>query len=195
MPDSSDGNEVFFRDTAHGLITWAFATVVTAAALGSATSNIVGGASQSLGAAAAQAAAQVSPIETAVDSLFRADPRAASATPAPSSQAEAHAEIYRLLSTSLRDGGDLGAADRTYVAHVVAARTGINEADAENRVTEVITATKQALDNARKAAAQLSFWLTAALFMGAFAATLAAVEGGQLRDGTWNERKLIPRAT
>jgi hypothetical protein len=188
------GSEVFFRDTAHGLITWAFATVVTAAALGSATSNIVGGASQSLGAGAAQAAAQVSPIETAVDSLFRADPRAASATPAPSSQAEAHAEIYRLLSTSLRDGGDLGAADRTYVAHVVAARTGINEADAENRVTEVITATKQALDNARKAAAQLSFWLTAALFMGAFAATLAAVEGGQLRDGTWNERKLVPRA-
>jgi hypothetical protein len=189
------GNEVFFRDTGHGLITWAFATVVTAAALGSATSNIVGGASQSLGVAATQAAAQVSPIDTAVDSLFRADPRAASATPAPTAGAEAHAEISRLLSTSLRDGGDLGAADRTYVAQVVAARTGINEADAEKRVTEVINATKQALDNARKAAAQLSFWLTAALFMGAFAATLAAVEGGQLRDGTWNERKLVPRAT
>ena len=28
-------NEVFFRDTAHGLITWAFATVLSAAALGS----------------------------------------------------------------------------------------------------------------------------------------------------------------
>jgi hypothetical protein len=190
------GNEVFFRDTAHGLITWAFATVLTAAALGSATSSIVGGASQSLGVAATQAATQVGPIDTAVDSLFRADPRAASANPAPTTGADpARAEISRLLSTSLRDGGDLGAADRTYVAHVVAARTGINEADAETRVTEVLNATKQALDNARKAAAQLSFWLTASLFMGAFAATLAAVEGGQLRDGTWNERKLVPRAT
>jgi hypothetical protein len=187
------GNEVFFRDTAHGLITWAFATVLTAAALGSATSSIVGGASQSLGVAASQAA---SPIDTAVESLFRADPRAASATPAPTTGADpARAEISRLLSTSLRDGGDLGPADRTYVAHMVAARTGINEADAETRVTEVINATRQALDNARKAAAQLSFWLTASLFMGAFAATLAAVEGGQLRDGTWNERKLVSRAT
>jgi hypothetical protein len=41
-------NEVFFRDTAHGLITWAFATVLSAAALGSATTSIVGGTAHSL---------------------------------------------------------------------------------------------------------------------------------------------------
>jgi hypothetical protein len=35
--------------------------------------------------------------------------------------------------------------------------------------------------------------MTAALFFGAFAASLAAVEGGQLRDGTWNDRRLVPR--
>jgi hypothetical protein len=29
---------------------------------------------------------------------------------------------------------------------------------------------------------------------GAFAASLAAVEGGMLRDGNWNERVLVPRA-
>jgi hypothetical protein len=34
-----DPNEVFFRDTAHGLITWAFATVLSAAALGTATTK------------------------------------------------------------------------------------------------------------------------------------------------------------
>jgi hypothetical protein len=28
---------------------------------------------------------------------------------------------------------------------------------------------------------------------GAFAASLAAVEGGTLRDGTWNDRILTPR--
>jgi hypothetical protein len=57
----------------------------------------------------------------------------------------------------------------------------------------VIIETKRSLDTARRSAAQLSLWLTASLFLGAFAATLAAVEGGQLRDGTWNGRKLTPR--
>jgi hypothetical protein len=31
------------------------------------------------------------------------------------------------------------------------------------------------------------------MLFGAFAASLAAVEGGSLRDGTWNDRVLIPR--
>ena len=34
-----------------------------------------------------------------------------------------------------------------------------------------------------QAAAKLWFWLTAAMLFGAFAARLAAVEGGSLRDG------------
>src|ERR1700719_1775778 len=54
-------NEVFFRDTAHGLLSWAFATILSAAALGAATSNIVG---------ATQVAAQVGPTDLAVDNLF-----------------------------------------------------------------------------------------------------------------------------
>jgi hypothetical protein len=45
-------NEVFFRDTAHGLITWASAMVLTAAALGSATNSIMGGVTQSVAGAA-----------------------------------------------------------------------------------------------------------------------------------------------
>ena len=106
----------------------------------------------------------------------------------------AHGEIARMLTASFRDGGDLGAADRTYVARVVAARTGLSQADAEKRVNDVIDQTKQTLDRARKSAAELSLWLTASLLLGAFAASLAAVEGGQLRDGTWNERNLTPRA-
>ena len=35
-------------------------------------------------------------------------------------------------------------------------------------------------------------WLTAAMLFGAFAASLAAAEGGLLRDGTWNDRVLTP---
>jgi glycosidase len=46
----------------------------------------------------------------------------------------------------------------------------------------------------RRNAAQFAFWMTAALLFGAFAASLAAAEGGQHRDGTWNDRYLVPRA-
>jgi len=49
-------------------------------------------------------------------------------------------------------------------------------------------------DDARRAAAHFSFWLTAALLFGAFSASLAAAEGGTLRDGTWNDRVFMPRA-
>ena len=87
---------------------------------------------------------------------------------------------------ALDHGGDLAAPDRAYVAQVVAARTGLSQADAEKRVADVIVQAKTALDNARSAAAHLSLWLTASLLIGAFCASLAATEGGQLRDGTWS---------
>jgi hypothetical protein len=156
--------------------------------------NIVGGASQALGAVGSQAAAQASPINAAVDTLFRADPAAQPNPPQGGGTAPVRAEVFRLLTTSLRDEGNLSADDRTYLTGLVAARTGLSQTDAEKRVAEVINGTKQTLDNARKSAAQLSLWLAAALLMGAFASSLAAVEGGQLRDGTWDDRKLTPRA-
>jgi hypothetical protein len=69
----------------------------------------------------------------------------------------------------------------------------MSQPDAEKRVNDVIVEAKAAADRARKGAAKLAFWLTASLLFGAFAASLAAVEGGQLRDGTWQDRRLIPR--
>jgi hypothetical protein len=56
------------------------------------------------------------------------------------------------------------------------------------------SASSAAADKARRGASHLSFWLTAALLFGAFAASLTAAEGGALRDGTWNNRVLTPRA-
>ena len=98
-----------------------------------------------------------------------------------------------MWTASFQGNQDLSAADKTYVAQVVAARTGMSQADAEKRVNDVIVEAKTAADTARKGAAKLSFWLTAAMLFGAFAASLAAVEGGSLRDGTWNDRVLTPR--
>src|SRR5476651_1036518 len=71
-------DEVFFRDTAHGFLTWAVALVVTAAFLTSAATYMVGGAASS--AAGAAIAPGVQADERGLDSnayfvdtLFRSD--------------------------------------------------------------------------------------------------------------------------
>jgi hypothetical protein len=185
-------HEMFFRDTAHGLLAWAFATVISAAVLGAATTHLVGGAAGGLAAAAPQAAQNIAPTDIATDKLFRSD------TPAPApngaGNGAARSEVSRLLVASFR-AGDVSAADRAYLARLVAARTGISQAEAEKRVNDVIAETKQAIDDARRAAASFAMWMAAAMLFGAFAASLAAAEGGQLRDGTWNEKRLVPRTT
>jgi hypothetical protein len=192
-------NEVFFRDTAHGFLAWAFATVISATALGAATTHIASGVAAGLGGAASQAAQAINPSEIYVDKLFRTDAAAPAATPAGAAVAPtgapdtARAEVLRLWTAGFRARQDLSAPDRAYVVRLIAARTGMSPADAEKRVTEVTTEAKDTADRARKGAAKLSLWLTASLLFGAFAASLAAVEGGQLRDGTWNDRVLVPR--
>jgi len=175
-------DEVYFRDTAHGFIAWAFASVLGAVLLASPASSLVGGAASGATQAAASAASQAGPMDGYVDTLMRSDTAASSAGNAQDSRGE----MVRLFSSSLRNGGDLKPADRTYVAKVVAARTGLSQADAEKRVNEVVTQAKADADAARKATAQLAFWLTASLLLGAFCASLAATEGGGLRDGTWS---------
>ena len=200
-------HEVFFRDTAHGFIAWAFATLLSASALSSVAGYLANGTAAGVAGTASSANRSVNPADIYVDKLFRpattaqpasapsSPPGAANnlATPNGANLNQSRAEVLRLWTASFQDNQDLGTADKTYVAQVVAARTGMSQADAEKRVNDVITEAKTAADNARKGAAKLSFWLTAAMLFGAFAASLAAVEGGSLRDGTWNDRVLTPR--
>ena len=200
-------HEVFFRDTAHGFIAWAFATLLSASALSSVTGYLASGTAAGVGGAALAANRSVNPADIYVDKLFRpttadqptstptSSPGAGNNLAAPSSTSpnQSRAEVLRLWTASFQDNQDLSTPDKTYVAQVVAARTGMSQSDAEKRVNNVITEAKSAADDARKGAAKLSFWLTAAMLFGAFAASLAAVEGGSLRDGTWNDRVLTPR--
>jgi hypothetical protein len=151
--------------------------------------------------ASVQASRPIDRAEIYVDKLFRTAPSAQAATPNPTSQTDnanhgnvQRSEVLRLWSADLRSD-DFTAGDRTYVAQVVAARTGMSQADAEKRVDAVVTEAKTDADVARRNAAHFSFWLTAALLFGAFSASLAAAEGGSLRDGTWNDRVLTPRTT
>jgi len=175
-------DEVYFRDTAHGFLAWAFASVLGAVLLASPAPLLVGGAASGATQAAAQSAG---PMDGYVDTLLRSD----TAQPAANPQ-DSRGELVRLFTTSFRNGNDLAPADRTYVAKVVSARTGLAQPEAEKRVTEVTNQVKSDLDKARKNAAQLALWLTAALIIGAFSASLAATEGGGLRDGTWGNKSL-----
>ena len=85
------------------------------------------------------------------------------------------------------------AADRTYVAQVIAARTGLSRADAEKRVSDVveqannaknnaIAAAKTAADAARKTGVYVALWAFISLLIGAFSASYMASVGGRVRD-------------
>jgi hypothetical protein len=176
--------DVQFRDTAHGFLAWALATVIGAAMLGGAATYLVGGATTGAAAGGSAAATQASsaPSDYFVDMLLRPGPNSSSAA---QGSANPNREVGTIFARSIGKSLDFSPADRTYLAQVVATRTGLSQADAEKRVNDVITQAKAAADKARKAAAALSIWLAISMLVGAFSASLAALEGGQLRDGKW----------
>lgn len=176
-------HERYFRDSAHGFLVWAFATVVSAAVLGGAFTHILAGASAGI-VPAATSAAQGSPTDLYVDKLLRTETVQASAAQGQQAAA-ARAEITRILLPSLRKKGAIADADRAYLVKVVAARTGLSQADADQRVNQVITEAKTAADSVRKSAAAFSLWLVVAMLAGALSASLAAIEGGNLRNREW----------
>jgi hypothetical protein len=170
-------HEVFFRDTAHGLVTWAVATILVAAiAVGSFMS-----AAGTAGRAVADAAK--SPVsEYTVDKLFRPSGNGAPVT------AETRTETAHIVANALATGS-VPDADRTYLAEQVAARTGMSQAYAQARVDSFVTSVNEAqtkikadADAARKAAAQASIYLALSMLIGAFIASVSAALGGRIRD-------------
>jgi hypothetical protein len=118
-----------------------------------------------------------------IDLLFRSDRPDATAP-----NRDLQAEAARIIATGLRNG-DIPPGDRTYLAKLVAARTGISQDEAKTRVDSVIAQAKavdekakQAADTARKAAATFSIFAALSMLIGAFIASVAAAYGGSLRD-------------
>ena len=104
---------------------------------------------------------------------------------APRGNVVNRAEVGRILAPALRKGGNVSDADRGYLAGIVADRTGIPPAEAEQRVTQVVTQAKTAADAVRKSTAMFALWLAASMLAGALSASLAAIEGGNLRNREW----------
>ncbi|WP_313178826.1 hypothetical protein [Stenotrophomonas sp.] len=249
------GDETYFRDTAHGFVSWAVATLLTAGLLTSAIGGVLGAGAKVAGATAgaaastagvaaagagsAAAAAPEGDLNYWVDSLFRnasnPDPDAAVAPPAPPApgatpgngpmdpaapppaagagprdgrmappprpmpghgpmgdRREVRAEVNRIIVNSLQGDG-LDPADTQYLSQLIARETGMSQAEAQARVTDVQTrmraalekarnTVKQAADDARKATAYAALWLFITLLIGAFFASLSATWGGRRRD-------------
>ena len=175
---SIHSDEVYFRDTAHGFLAWAVAVVITAAFLASAAASMAGGAMQAGAPATATGAAAMANDADAyfVDMLLRSDHPSTAGN-----DSLVRAEFGHIFAHALLHN-DLPAADQAYLAQLVSARTGLNPADADKRVSDVVAQARQAADTARKAAAHLSLWIFVALLVGAFSASLSATFGGSQRD-------------
>jgi hypothetical protein len=182
-------HEVFFRDTAHGLVTWAVATVLIFAIVATSLVSAIGGGVRAVsGAVSAGARGAVSTVSSpastyGVDKLFRS-PASASA-PATSDQ---RVEAGHIIANAVV-AGSVTDEDRTYLADLVAAKSGISSAEAQKRVDDLVgtavqteAKVKAEADTARKAAAQASIYTALAMLIGAFIASVSAALGGHQRD-------------
>lgn len=173
------------RDGAHGLLVWAGAAVIGAffalAGVGAAI-NTAGAAAATVTEAASNAAeGSLDPNAYFVDTLFR--------TEQPTDAATARAEAGRIFAQAALGDGTVPEADRTYLATLVAANTGLAPEEATARVDEVVAnvqaAREQAIEAARVARNTTvigAFIVAAALLISAIGAYWAAQKGGDHRD-------------
>lgn len=177
-PDAQT-DEIFFRDTAHGLLTWAVASLFTAALLGSAISNalnsgvhagaaVVSAAGQATGALGADVAQKTmsaardatggepqagqgnnAPLGYFVGNLFRGDQPAQPM--APGEEAAAAREALSILAYSLR-AGQLRPEDKARLGQLVARQTGLSQEEAEKRAAEIYYRASTEIANAEAAA-------------------------------------------
>lgn len=168
--------EVYFRDTAHGFLAWAVATLLTAvmvsSVIGSAVgvgakagASVVGGAVNTAMAAGAAGVVSAASSQSAtdggngpmgyfIDSLFRSSPAATNAavgSPNGSNGSPAAPEIYRIFANSVQKG-ELPQEDAQYVAQRIAQQTGITQEEAQKRVTDTFAKAKASVEQASEQA-------------------------------------------
>ena len=163
-------HETYFRDTAHGFLAWAVATLITATLLSSAVSSVVGGGLKA-GASAAKGVASVvgtgaaagtvessstsasdsDPMGYLTDSLFRpgnGQNGQLAGMPGASNSSSPTAEVGRIFSTSFKNGS-MSPADSQYLAQLIAQRTGISPDEAQKRVNDTFAQAQQMIGEAK----------------------------------------------
>ena len=170
----ASADEVQFRDGLHGGLVWAVGIVVGAALAMATASAVTRTTAQVVGGAAATAAASSSDI--VVDRLLRPQ-----TTAQPSNETDVRSEVGRVLAGAVVNGS-LTSQDRTYLAQLVARRTGVTAEEADKRINEAFHAAREAADKARKAAVLTGFVTAASPLISLAAAWWASIKGGHHRD-------------
>jgi hypothetical protein len=192
-------DESTFRDTAHGVLSWALATVITVSLVAGTAAAVVSGAFHATTIVAAAGAQGVGaegmpqPVGQAANSMaYFADSLFRSSQPAPTSAqtvtSDVRSEGTRILLTEI-GGNSLSDADKTYLTQLVASTTGLSAADAAKRVDDVSGQIAQAeakaraaAEVARKSAAHAAFYLAFSMLIGAFIGGVAGALGGVHRE-------------
>jgi hypothetical protein len=170
-------DEVYFRDTANGLLAWAVALVISVTLLATAATSMAGHVAQAAsGPTAGTADGAVGPNAYFVDMLFRSDRLGNEGK-----DTLTRAEAGRILANALRQT-QMSPADESYLAYLISDGTGMSKPEAEKRLSEVVAEARQAEETARRATAHLLLWSFLALLMGALSASYAATIGGRQRD-------------
>jgi hypothetical protein len=176
-PASAD--EVHFRDGVHGLLVWSIAVIVGVGLTWASTTTINQSSTRTNVASSTTgsntAGAEPSFLRFELDRLFWSDNRQ------QSDNQEARAVAGRIIETGL-GRREIASDDRDHLVRLVAARTGLSAADADHRVTQVLSESRNAAAKARQSAVIIAFTLAAALAAGAAAAWGSAVIGGRHRD-------------
>jgi hypothetical protein len=175
-------HEVFFRDTAHGFLTWSTATVIVAALSVWGAAATTSGMLQA-GASAASATSSPAPnFGSDAEQIFR------STTATPESLVLPRQDAVIILTRAAL-AGSLSPADHDYLVAAAQARAGVTPDVARERVASAIARERSdaaqvlaAADKARKAASALALFVGLSMVVGAFIASVAAALGGQQRD-------------
>jgi hypothetical protein len=166
---SIHNDEVYFRDTVHGLLVWSVAVIFSVAFMAAAATSMAG---------AGPETRTVNPASDAyfVDTLFRsAQPAASQLDPG------VRDETGRIITYALSHG-DISTADENYLEQLVASHTGMDRTSAQKRVATVVSQAKEALATSQKSLSHLLLWIFIALLTGAFSSSVAATVGGRQRD-------------
>jgi hypothetical protein len=168
-------HEVFFRDTAHGLVTWAVATLFVAAMLVGSMTSLIGGGARAVGGLAAGAGHGVAAMgrpempgargpmgpDAALgpsgaydfDKLFRGNSSGTSPDVRGDrpGATDARGEVMH-IAANVATNGTVSDEDRAYLANLVATKARVPNDEAQKRVDAFIQTVKDASVKAKAAA-------------------------------------------
>lgn len=174
------------RDGSNGLVVWAVGVLLGAVIAFWGIGGTISATTSAAGAVGATVSETVDLFDAdslLVDRALRGGPAATGPV-----DPEIRSEVGRILLSTLGDG-ELDQADRDYLVSIVAARAGISQEEAGERIDQIVAQGRQleadaraAAETARRVTMIAAFMAAASLLVSAVAAYFGATLGGKHRD-------------